>query len=260
MNNKKAKIITFGISKGGCSKTTSAGITAYLLSQEAKVLAVDMDGQGNLTQFLTGVDELCDVFEERTILEAIKDRNIEKYIVEINENLHIVPSNDYLALFPRYVYTKATDENKNLILSDTLSPIVDQYDYIIIDTPPALSEQTINSISASDYAVIMNDGSKFCYDAIHKFLEICVAARENGNPDLQIAGILFSIVDPRTVDTKAMIQLIDEEYDGYRFDTVIQRRAATKRLAVNGFFGNSELEKGIGEYRIFVKELKERVQ
>lgn len=260
MAQKKAKIITFGISKGGCSKTTSAGITAHLLSQDAKVLAVDMDGQGNLTQFLTGVDEICDVFEEKTIFEAIKERDIAKYIVPITDNLHIVPSNDYLALLPRYVYTKATDSNKNLILADTLAPVIDQYDYIIIDTPPALSEHTINAISASDYAVIMNDGSKFCYVAIYKFLEICAAALENGNPNLQVAGILFSIVDSRTVDTKAMIKLVDSEFEGYRFDTVIQRRAATKRLAVYGFEKNTELKKGIGEYIDFVEELKERVQ
>lgn len=260
MKQNRAKIITFGISKGGCSKTTSAGVTSYLLSQDAKVLAIDMDGQGNLTQFLTGVDDICDVFEEKTIFEAVKERDIEKYIIPVTDSLHIVPSNDYLALFPRYIYTKATDHNKNLILASTLASVIDQYDYIIIDTPPALSEHTINAISASDYAVIMNDGSKFCYSAIHKFLEICAAARENGNPNLNVAGILFSIVDSRTVDTKAMIQLVDSEFEGYRFDTVIQRRAATKRLAVYGFEQNSELKKGIGEYRNFVEELKERVQ
>jgi len=64
-----AKIITFGISKGGCSKSTSSGITSFLLSNDEKVLAIDMDGQGNLTSFLTGEYDICNVFEEKTILE-----------------------------------------------------------------------------------------------------------------------------------------------------------------------------------------------
>ena len=259
-NKGKAIVITFGISKGGCSKTTSCGITAHLLSKKHKVLAIDMDGQGNLTQFLTSEDELCDVFEERTILEAMKERNIKKYIVKVNEDLHVVPSNDYLALFARYLYTEVKGENKNLVLAKTLEPVLSEYDFILLDTPPALGELTINAISASDYAVVMMDGSKFCLDAIHKFIEICAASKENGNPDLEVAGILFSIVDPRVVDTKVMVQVMDEDYPGYRFETTIHRKAATKRLAIYGFENNPELKKGVGEYMLFVEELKNRVK
>ena len=62
-----AQVITFGISKGGCSKTTTAGVVAHLLSQSKKVLVVDMDSQGNLSSLLTGVLDICNVFEEKTI-------------------------------------------------------------------------------------------------------------------------------------------------------------------------------------------------
>ncbi|MFE5437469.1 ParA family protein, partial [Bacillus cereus] len=70
-----AKIITFGISKGGCSKSTTSGITAWLLSEKKRVLCIDMDCQGNLTSFLTGEYDICNVFEEKTILEAIREAN-----------------------------------------------------------------------------------------------------------------------------------------------------------------------------------------
>lgn len=80
---------TFGISKGGCSKSTSSGMTSYLLSQKEKVLAIDMDGQGNLTNFLTSEYDICNVFEERTILEAIKNENARPYIIKIIENLDL---------------------------------------------------------------------------------------------------------------------------------------------------------------------------
>lgn len=254
-----AKVITFGISKGGCAKTTSAGITAFMLSAEAKVLCVDMDTQGNLTSFLTGVDDICTVYDKKTILEAIKESDVRPYVVEVSENLHLVPSNDFLSLLTRWMYKGYSGPNANMILKEALAPVMEQYDYIIIDTPPSLSELTMASFAASDHVVIMFDGSQFCYYAIDKVLELCGAVRERDNPSLSIAGILFSIVDTRTSDTKVMIKLIDEEYDGLRFKTVIQRKAATKRLPIYGFVGNPELSAAIEGYKPFVQELIQRV-
>jgi len=251
-----AKVITFGISKGGCSKTTSSGITAYLLSQEHKVLCLDMDGQGNLTSFLTGEFDICGVYEGKTTLEAIMDEDVSSYIVQITNNLHLVPSNDYLASLPRRMF----EEKKGTsALSKALAPVLNQYDYIIIDTPPALSEHTILSLSASDSVVVMFDGSQFCYYAIDKFLEICEAARQKGNSKLSVAGILFSLIDVRAKENKDMIEVIDEEYSTLRFNTIIRRKATTRRLGIYGFFDNPELKDALENYIPFVKELKERV-
>lgn len=254
-----AKVITFGISKGGCAKTTSAGITAYMLAKEAKVLCVDMDTQGNLTSFLTGVDDICNVYDKKTILEAIKEADVRPYIVPISDTLHLIPSNDFLSLLTRWMYKGYSGANPNMVLKEALQPVMDQYDYIIIDTPPSLSELTMASFAASHQVVIMFDGSQFCYYAIEKLLELCGAVRERDNPDLSIAGILFSIVDARTSDTKVMLKLIDDEYEGLRFDTIIQRKAATKRLPIYGFEGNPELTAAIDGYKPFIKELMQRV-
>jgi chromosome partitioning protein len=173
-----AKIVTFGISKGGCSKSTSSGITAYLLSKKEKVLCIDMDGQGNLTSFLTGEFDICNVFEERTILEAIRDEDVRPYIIKINQNLDLVPANDFLATLPHLMY----QEGKGLdALTKALTPIMEQYNWIIIDTPPSLSEQTVMPLSTyseeGSYSIVMFDGSMFCYYAIPKFLEIVEEAR-----------------------------------------------------------------------------------
>lgn len=254
------KVICFGISKGGCSKTTSSGITAFMLSQDAKVLCVDMDSQGNLTSFLTGEEDICTVFDKKTSLEAIKEGDVKPYIVRVTDNLHLVPSNDFLSLLPRWMYRDYKGTEPNLVLRNALHNVVDEYDYIIIDTPPSLSELTISSIAASDHVVILFDGSRFCYYAIEKFLEICGAVQQQSNQNLQVSGILFSIVDARTSDTKAMIQLVDAEYESLRFDTIIQRKAATKRLPIYGFDKNPELAAAIEGYKPFIKELKQRVQ
>ena len=255
-----AQVITFGISKGGCSKTTTAGVVAHLLSQSKKVLVVDMDSQGNLSSLLTGVLDICNVFEEKTILEALLEKDVRPYIVPVTDSLHLVPSNDFLAQLSVHLRGKEYTGNPYLALKEALSPIMEDYDFIILDTPPALGDQTINAVACSDYAVILFDGSQFCYYAIQKFIEICEATRTNLGSTVEVAGILFSIVDPRTSDTKAMIEIIDEEYPNLRFSSLIKRKATTKRLAIYGFQENAELKDAIEPYKPFVKELLERAQ
>lgn len=256
-----AKIITFGISKGGSSKSTSSGITAYLLSKEARVLAIDMDGQGNLTSFLTGEYDICNVFEERTVLEAIMNSDVRPYIINIKENLDLLPSNDFLATLPRRMFERGL---KLDALQKALEPVMEDYDWIIIDTPPSLSEQTVMPLSTysktGSYAVVMFDGSMFSYYAIPKFLEIIEGARERYNPTLETVGILFSLVDSRSKENEVMREAIDEDYPNLKFDTIIRRKAATRRLAISGFEGNPELKTALEFYIPFVQELKKRVQ
>jgi len=255
-----AKILTFGISKGGCSKSTSSGITAYLLSQEEKVLVIDMDGQGNLTSFLTGEYDICNTFEERTVLEAILDGDARPYIVGVKENLDLIPSNDFLATLPRKMYEKGLQLDA---LQKALEPVMEDYSWIIIDTPPSLSEQTIMPLStysdAGSYVVTMFDGSLFAYYAIPKFLEIIEGARERYNPTLKTAGILFSLIDARAKENEIMEETVEEDYPGLKFNSIIKRKAATRRLAINGFEENPELKTALEYYIPFVKELKERV-
>lgn len=256
-----AKIITFGISKGGSSKSTSSGITAYLLSKEARVLAIDMDGQGNLTSFLTGEYDICNIFEERTVLEAIMNSDVRPYIIKIRENLDLLPSNDFLATLPRRMFERGL---KLDALQKALEPVMEDYDWIIIDTPPSLSEQTVMPLSThsktGSYAVVMFDGSMFSYYAIPKFLEIIEGARERYNPTLETVGILFSLVDSRSKENEVMREAIDEDYPNLKFDTIIRRKAATRRLAISGFEGNPELKTALEFYIPFVQELKKRVQ
>ncbi|WP_367779643.1 ParA family protein [Jeotgalibacillus marinus] len=76
------------------------------LSKEEKVLAIDMDGQGNLISLLTGEYDLCNAFEQRTILEAIIEKYARSYIIKIKDNLDLIPSNDFLATLPRHMYEK----------------------------------------------------------------------------------------------------------------------------------------------------------
>lgn len=258
-----AKVITFGLQKGGCSKSTSSGITAYLLSQEYKVLVCDLDSQGNITELLTGQD-IYD-FTGRTILEAMKDEGAsaaeikEKYVHKINDKLDIMTAEDFLATFPRYVYREYKGNKPSLIFSQMIDKVKDDYDFVIVDTCPALGDATINALGASDAVVIMFEPSKFCYSAIPRFIETVGHVQELVNPGLKIAGILQTIIDARRTDAKVLMQMLKEEYGDLLFDTIIQRKAPTGRVSIQGFESNPELEQAIQPYRDFVKELIARV-
>jgi chromosome partitioning protein len=251
-----AKVITFGIQKGGSSKTTTSGIVAYLLSQSHKVLAVDLDSQGNLTELLTQRD-IYD-FHGSTVFEALKERNARKHIKVITDNLHILTAEDHLATLASWLYANYNG-NKSLLLMETLEDVQDDYDYIIIDTPPALGEQTINALAASNAVVAMFEASKFCYSALGRFLETIVHVQNLVNKDMKIAGILRCMIDTRRTDNKALIELVEEEYKDLCFKTIITRTAATGRLSINGFNGNPELTQALAQYQGFVEELLERV-
>lgn len=253
-----AKVISFGIQKGGSSKTTSSGITAYILAEAARVLAVDMDSQGNLTELLTGQDVV--EYRGKTVLEAMQERNATEYIVPLTDNLHILPAEDILATFSRWLYRDFKDGDPSLVLKETLAPVMDRYDYIIIDTPPALGDATINALAASDYIVPMFEASKFCYSALGRFLETCIHVKERVNPTLDVAGILRGLIDSRRTDNKAFISVVEDAYGDLCFNTILTRTAAAGRLGINGFVDNKELEQALEQYRKFVEELIERVK
>lgn len=253
-----AKVISFGIQKGGSSKTTSSGITAYILAEAAQVLAVDMDSQGNLTELLTGNDVI--EYRGKTVLEAMQDRDATDYIIPLTDNLHILPAEDLLATFSRWLYRDFKGGDPSLVLRETLAPVIDRYDYIIIDTPPALGDATINALAASDYIVPMFEASKFCYSALGRFLETCVHVKERVNPKLDVAGVLRGLIDARRTDNKAFISVVEDAYGDLCFNTILTRTAAAGRLGINGFVDNKELEQALEQYRKFVEELIERVK
>lgn len=123
-----ATVISFGIQKGGSSKTTTSGVTAYLLAKAARVLVIDMDSQGNLTEFLGRKDVAY--FGGQTVLEAMKDGDVTDYIYEISDNLHMVPADDLLATFSRWLYNEHRGGNKANVLREALKPVMDIYDSI----------------------------------------------------------------------------------------------------------------------------------
>src|SRR5699024_8810944 len=126
-------------------------------------------------------------------------------------------------------------------LNQTLEPIKEAYDYIIIDTPPALSEQTTNALAASDYVIVLYESSKFCHSAVPNFMETVEYVQTDINQKLVILGLLRTLNDRRRNDAKIFNMEIAEEYPNLIFDTIITRKATTGRLPLYGFEDNDEL-------------------
>lgn len=257
--------LTMGIQKGGCGKSTTTGILAHLLSKDFKVLAVDMDSQGNLTELLT--QQTANDFMGRSVLEAMQSNSIDEYVFPVSDSLHVLPANNFLAMFPRWIYTGKTFEgehlpykgNPSLVLDKALDSVRDEYDFILIDTAPSLSEQTTNALCASEFVVVMYECSKWCYSAIPNFMDSVRAANEIGQRDTEVIGILRTMNDARRSDAKAFNELIEEDYPEEVFNTIITRKAPTGRLSLYGFDDNKELGQALTQYEEFYEELIDRV-
>lgn len=264
-----AKVITLGLQKGGVSKTTTTGILAHMLAEDGyKVLAVDMDSQGNLSELLT--NKSANEFLNHSVFEAIAYKEPEKYIYEIDDKLHLLPANNFLASFSRWIYTERmphTEEGEIVVRYDgpeiyqlhlTLEKVKDRYDYIVIDTPPALSEQTTNALVASDYVVVMFEASKFCYSAIPNFMETVSYVQQLN--DLKVLGVLRTLNDVRRKDSQLFNELIARQYPELVFETIITRRATVGRLPIRGFEENPEIDDALSQFRGFYSELLERIR
>lgn len=250
--------ISFGIQKGGVGKTTSCAISAYLLSKEHRVLCIDFDSQGNLTEFLMRRD-IYD-FTTKTILEAVKTQDPKPYIVNVSSNLDLIPAEDLLSTFSRWIYTEFRG-NPTAVLKNTLAVVQDEYDFILIDLPPNLGDLTINGLTASDYAVTILQSEPFCYSALERYLETLLAIQNGTNPDLKLAGILVAINDRRTSLDNSIVGKVQEEYSELVFSSIIKRRSRIKEFVLEGIQEKTKVDReALQQYEEFVKELKKRVQ
>ena len=250
-----AKVITIGMEKGGTGKSTTAGTLAYLLAFEHKVLVIDMDAQANVTTLLTGRD--ASEFSGRSIKEAIEAGSLLNYRIAVSERLHIVAGHPDFASFPIWLRT-VYKGIPALALQQALAPVIPEYDYVIIDTPPMLSDFTIGSLAASDYTCAIYETSVYCKAALDRYIAITEEVKHSLNPKLQVAGIVVSLIDSKRADCKALATMAREEYKGLCFETEIRRKAATGRLNINGFVGNHELKKAVEQFIPLHKEVINR--
>lgn len=194
-------VITISNQKGGVAKTTtSAAFAAGLKQKGYSVLAIDLDPQGNLSDTV-GADNR----EKPTIYELLKNQVSIQDVIQHTEQFDIIPSNIMLAGLEKEIIS---DLGKEQRLKEVLANV--NYDYIIIDTPPALGLLTINAFTACDEVIIPTTAGIFSASGITQLYDTIRNVKKYCNANIKINGILITKFNPRSNNNQDMKNLINK--------------------------------------------------
>ena len=212
-----AKVISVSNQKGGVGKTTTTcSIAAGLKKRGFRVLAIDLDPQGNLG-FSVGADSETSA----TIYDVLKGDVKIQYAIQRMPAVDVIISSILLS----GIELEFTSSGREYLLKNALKPVQEMYDYILLDTPPALGILTINAFTASDTVVVPMLPDIFSLQGIAQLAETVERVRGYCNPRLSIAGILLTRFNPRTLlgrEVRGTAELIAKDLHIRVFDTFIR--------------------------------------
>lgn len=252
-----AKVIAVTNQKGGVGKTTSAVNIAYYLAKAGKrVLLVDLDPQGNATSGL-GVDKTnLEVTMGEVLLQAA---SLESAIVATeHKNLSLAPTTSHLANVEVEI---AKAERKFTRLKAALETVADNYDIILIDSPPSLSLLTVNGLIAAQYVLLPVQAEFYALEGLGQLLETMKLVRKGMNPGLELLGVLPTMMDPRTILSNQVHAEIKKHFADKVFETSIPRNIRLAEAPSHGvpIGAYDKWSKGARAYKAVAKEVLDRV-
>jgi len=245
------QIISFIIQKGGCGKTTTTVNTAsYLAMQEFKVLAVDMDPQGNLSQHF-GFD--ADSLEHTLNDLFLKEKSFQEVVLKRDDNLHVLPNNVEMTKSEMTLYKSISRE---YILRDILTPVANDYDFILIDCPPNLGILSINALAASTEFILVVAPEFLPMKAIKPLYETFLMVKSKLNHSLQFRGVLLTMCDFRTNHAREVRQILKNNFPHKLFQSFIRSNVTLKEASSVGksIFEYDGRSIGAFDYQNFVEE------
>lgn len=211
------RVIAVSNQKGGVGKTTTtAALAAALVKRGQSVLCVDMDPQGNLSYTLGGNNE-----DVPTSYEVLKGETTARSALQHTQVADLIPGNILLS----GAELAFTGQGREFLLCNALRPVQDDYDFILIDTPPALSILTVNAFTAADSLIIPMLSDIFSLQGITQLYDTVSHVQTYCNPDLAYAGILLTRFAPRTTianEIKGTAEMISSELNIPLFRTCIR--------------------------------------
>lgn len=224
------RIIAIANQKGGVGKTTTAtNLSACLAEKGKKVLAIDMDPQGNMSSAL-GIDKNN---IENTIYELILEEcSLEECRVEeVIENLSIIPSNVNLA--GAEIELIGLD-NKEFILRKYVEAVRDKYDFVVIDCPPSLNTLTVNAMTTADTVLVPIQCEYFALEGLSQLIHTINLVRDRLNPNLEIEGVVFTMFDARTNLSLQVVENVKENLNQAVYKSIIPRNVRLAEAPSHG--------------------------
>ena len=250
------RVIAVANQKGGVGKTTTAiNLSACLAEKGQKVLAIDMDPQGNMTSGL-GIDkdEVEKNIYDLMIGQAGVDEVLQK---EAIENLDVIPTS--IDLSAAEIELIGVDD-KEFIIRNAVQPIKDDYDYIIIDCPPSLSMLTINAMTTADSVLVPIQCEYYALEGLSQLIHTVELVKERLNPVLEIEGVVFTMYDARTNLSLQVVENVKENLQQNIYKTIIPRNirlaeAPSYGMPINMYDSRSA---GAEAYRYLAEEVIEK--
>lgn len=245
-------IIAISNQKGGVGKTTTTNaLTAGFQRKGFRTLAIDMDSQGNLSFSMGAENE-----NVPTIYHVLKGDVSALEAIQHTSFGDVIPGNILLS----GVELEFNTTGREFILREALEPLKDLYDYIFIDTPPALSILTVNAFTASQYIIIPMLADVFSLQGLTQLYDTIQQVRKYCNPSLKIEGILLTRFNNRTVlsrDITETARLISEQLNMPIFDTVIRNSVViTEAQSIQeDMYSYSRTNNAVKDYSQLIDEL-----
>ncbi|MBQ4184757.1 MAG: ParA family protein [Clostridiales bacterium] len=225
-----AYVISIVNQKGGVGKTTTTvNLGAFLAKKRKKVLIIDLDPQGNATSGY-GFDK---TELENTVYDLlVNEEDISTVIASTSvKNVDMCPTNINLAGAEVELVSAISRET---ILRRAIEPVLDKYDYIIIDCPPSLGLLTINALAACEGVIVPIQGEYYALEGLTQLIDTINMIKKKLNPSIGILGVVITMHDRRTQLTKQVVEEVQKYFGDKVFNTFIPRNVRLAEAPSHG--------------------------